>query len=86
MRESRTCGSERGAPSNGRPYREKPIFHRKSTPIAPGAMLQPLRHTSTLRAPRQGGAFPVSASPARHSLQPEATGDFADMEVYGVEW
>jgi hypothetical protein len=23
MRESRTCGSERGAPSNGRPYREK---------------------------------------------------------------
>src|SRR5271168_2802975 len=29
MRESRTCGSERGAPSNGRPYREKPIFRRK---------------------------------------------------------
>jgi hypothetical protein len=24
MRESRSCGSERGAPSNGRPYREKP--------------------------------------------------------------
>jgi hypothetical protein len=24
MRESRPCGSERGAPSNGRPYREKP--------------------------------------------------------------
>lgn len=24
MRASRTCGSERGAPSNGRPYREKP--------------------------------------------------------------
>ena len=23
MRESRPCGSERGAPSNGRPYREK---------------------------------------------------------------
>ena len=36
MRESRSCGSERGAPSNGRPYREKPIFHRKSTPIVPG--------------------------------------------------
>ena len=29
MRESRPCGSERGAPSNGRPYREsagKPLF------------------------------------------------------------
>jgi len=38
MRESRTCGSERGAPSNGRPYREKPTFHRNSTPIVPGAM------------------------------------------------
>ena len=38
MRESRPCGSERGAPSNGRPYREKPTFHRKSTPTALGAM------------------------------------------------
>jgi hypothetical protein len=36
MRESRTCGSERGAPSNARPYREKPTFHRKSTPTALG--------------------------------------------------
>jgi len=36
MRESRPCGSERGAPSNGRPYREKPIFRRKPTPTALG--------------------------------------------------
>jgi hypothetical protein len=34
MRESRTCGSERGAPSNARPYREKPIFHPNNTPTA----------------------------------------------------
>ena len=28
MRESRTCGSERGAPSNGRPYRNREGSHR----------------------------------------------------------
>ena len=38
MRESRSCGSERGAPSNGRPYREKPTYHRKSTLTALSAM------------------------------------------------
>ena len=38
MRESCTCGSERGAPCNGRPYRERPTFHRSNMLTAPGAM------------------------------------------------
>ncbi len=40
MRESRTCGSERGAPSNGRPYREKPTCHRKSNAYRAGRNAQ----------------------------------------------
>ena len=48
MRESRTCGSERGAPSNARPYREKPIFRRKSTPIVLGET--PSRQSSRWRS------------------------------------
>ena len=48
MRESRTCGSERGAPSNGRPYREKPTFRQKSTPIALGET--PNRQSSRWRS------------------------------------
>jgi hypothetical protein len=38
MRESRTCGSERGAPSNGRPYREKPTFRQSNTLTGSGEM------------------------------------------------
>jgi hypothetical protein len=32
MRESRPCGSERGAPSNGRPYRESRRICRLTAP------------------------------------------------------
>jgi hypothetical protein len=41
--------------------------------------LTPPRHTSTLRAPWEGGAFQRVQAPSGQPLQPEATG--AVMEV-----
>jgi hypothetical protein len=79
MRESRTYGAVRGAPSNGRPYRDHPILtrlwrdHQDEIEIADGSMVGGVG---------AGGTCSVAAEAARRI----EVGEFAEIELdYGLQ-